>query len=226
MYNLACCYADGHGVQEDGNKASRWFSEAARRGYAPAVNDPIYGNVKSLSPPAAAADLTAAPDSSAGHGHPGSKEAGGGEALLGKGLGSVLQGERAGGHGAGVSREPTEEEKRLFPGLVGEIPAALPDAPASRGTPTVSLADCLSHSLPLSMTATIDLMTGSKNLPREVHSRRDYHACTLPWLDKLHVCKCKYMQHPSLANHRHTRIHVHATTRVRTRVHEVCRSVP
>ena len=55
MYNLACCYADGHGVQEDGNKASRWFSEAARRGYAPAVNDPIYGNVKSLPPPAAAA---------------------------------------------------------------------------------------------------------------------------------------------------------------------------
>lgn len=192
MYNLACCYADGQGVQEDGNKASRWFSEAARRGYAPAVNDPIYGNVKSLPPPAAA-DFAGAPGSSAGHCHPGSREAGEGEALLGKGLGSVLQERRAGGHGAGVSHEPTEEEKRLFPGLVGEIPAALPDAPASRGTPTVSLADCLSHSLPLSMTATIDLMTGSKNLPREVHPRRDYHACKHPWLDELHVLDCKYM---------------------------------
>ena len=145
MYNLGCCYAHGMGVEEDAGKASRWFAEAARRGYAPEVNDPIYGNVKSIKPPSESGAEPPSPGEEAERGGAvGVGDVSNGQ-VLGPGVARV-RGEPAAAAADGRTsgtcgrmeegrREPTEEEKRLFPGLVGLVEAPVAEAPATRGVP-------------------------------------------------------------------------------------------
>lgn len=33
QYNLACCYANGNGIQRDMSEAAKWFGEAAKQGH-------------------------------------------------------------------------------------------------------------------------------------------------------------------------------------------------
>ena len=128
MYNLGCCYADGLGVEEDVSKASRWFAEAARRGYGPEVSDPKFGHVKAIRPPTPAnaggatssAPSAPAPIASASQGEVEGEVASQGAAAVSSGA---------------PARDPTDEEKRLFPGLVGLVQPEPADAPATRGVP-------------------------------------------------------------------------------------------
>jgi TPR repeat protein len=148
MYNLGCCYADGLGVQEDVSKASRWFAEAARRGYGPEVNDPKYGRANFIQAPSpagagGAASSAASAPASPGAGASEASEASAGEASAARSTAHSASQPVASSHASSASaaspappaHEPTEEEKRLFPGLVGLVQPAPAETPATLGVP-------------------------------------------------------------------------------------------